>query len=450
MKNRLSTFILFTFILSIIAGCKSMKSELNESGVTAIDITEFLNSMGACSSVGARGETVEETIKCLDYTGLRWLRVGFEDDVPIEDFIKVHNQTGVVYSYGLLSGHSDIDRLLSDAKRLATAGALLALEGSNEPNNWGISYQNELGGRDNSWLPVAKMLRDLYTTAKNDTFLKNYPVWSISENGAQVDNVGLQFLTIPDETETLMPSGTQYADYANCHNYITHPSWPGLHDNQTWLSSSPTKYCPIDGLYGNYGNTWLKKFIGYSDQEMINLPRVTTETGFSVDEKLGVTEEIQACLYLNLYLSQFKQGWKQTAIYLLKGRADEPTHESFAFYTLDYKPKKAAHYLHNFSTILVDEKGAGKIGKLDYEIPYQPATTHDLLLQKNNGNFILILWGERFKSGGTDDVTVRFGKKFKTIKIYDPTKGVTEIKQYKNRDAVELSLSNHPIILEIS
>ncbi len=449
MKVKFVTLIHIALSLCIIAGCNSVKPQMNEKGITAIYISELLNSMGACSSVGGRGETVDGTIKCLEYTGLRWLRVGFEDDVAIEDFIKVHNKTGVVYSYGMLSGHSDIDRLLSDAKHLATAGALLALEGSNEPNNWGITYQNEFGGRDKSWLSVAKMHRDLYATVKNDEVLKNYPVWSISENGAQVDNVGLQFLTIPDGAETLMPAGTQYADYANCHNYISHPGWPGLHDNQTWLSSSPTKDCPVDGLYGNYGITWLNKFKGYSQQELINLPRVTTETGFSVDKSLGVTEEIQGCLYLNLYLSQFKQGWKHTAIYLLKGRANEPAHESFAFYTLDYKPKKAAHYLHNFTTILADKKGVGKLRKLDYEILNQPATTHDLLLQKNNGNFMLIIWGERFKSGGTDDVTVRFGNKFKTIKIYDPTKGVMETERYKNCDVVKLSLSNHPVILEI-
>jgi len=62
---------------------------------------------------------------------------------------------------------------------------------------------------------------------------------------------------------------------------------------------------------------------------------------------------------------------------------------------------------------------------------------------------MLIIWGERFKSGGTDDVTVRFGNKFKTIKIYDPTKGVMETERYKNCDVVKLSLSNHPVILEI-
>jgi hypothetical protein len=73
-----------------------------------------------------------------------------------------------------------------------------------------------------------------------------------------------------------------------------------------------------------------------------------------MNEKEGVTEEIQARLYLNLYLSQYKRGWKHTAIYLLKGRANEPDHEAFAFYTLDNQPKQAAHYLHNFTTILAD------------------------------------------------------------------------------------------------
>ena len=49
--------------------------------------------------------------------------------------------------------------------------------------------------------------------------LKDYPVWSITEGGAETDNVGLQFLTIPERAGTVMPAGTRYADYANVHNY---------------------------------------------------------------------------------------------------------------------------------------------------------------------------------------------------------------------------------------
>ena len=43
---------------------------------------------------------------------------------------------------------------------------------------------------------------------------------------SKVDNVGLQFLTIPAGAETLLPEGTRFADSANVHNYIYHPPSP--------------------------------------------------------------------------------------------------------------------------------------------------------------------------------------------------------------------------------
>ena len=417
--------------------------------VRAVSVIDFLNSLGAVSSVSRRGETVEGSIACIRYTGLRWLRGGYEDNAPVGDFIRLYRETGAQMGFGFLSGKSDLYRLLNDARQLAEAGALLALEGLNEPNNWGITYQGERGGRNDSWMAVARLQHDLYSAVKSDPVLKNYPVWMLSENGAQTDNTGLQFLTIPEGANTMMPAGTKYADYACCHNYICHPSWPGLHDNQTWLSSLPGKNCPVDGLYGNYGLTWLKKFPGYSEDDLESLPRVTTETGISMDEKEGVTEEIQAKLYLNLYLSQFKQGWKHTAIYLLKGRANEPAHERFAFYTLDYQPKQAAHYLHNFTSILADNKTVKSPGLLAYVIPNQPVTTHDLLMQKSNGRYMLVIWGERFGSGGADRITVRFGKKVKSIDIYDPTIGKTPFSNHQKTDSIELEVNDHPLILEI-
>jgi len=417
--------------------------------VVATPANDFLNSLGAVSSVSRRGETIEGTIECVRYTGLRWLRGGFEDNAPIEDFIRFHRETGALMCYGLLSGQSDLDRLLSDARQLAGAGALLSIEGLNEPNNWGITYQGEKGGGKDSWMAVARLQRDLYSAVKSDPVLKNYPVWMPSETGAQTDNTGMQFLTIPEGANTLMPAGTKYADYACCHNYINHPSWSGIHDNQTWLSSLTGKECPVDGLYGNYGVTWLKKFPGYSGKELETLPRVTTETGYAISEKEGVTEEIQARMYLNLYLSQFKQGWKHTAIYLLKGRADEPEHEAYAFYTLDYKPKQAAHYMHNFTSILADDKPVKSPGQLTCAIPNQPVTTHDLLLQKSNGRFMLVIWGERFGSGGSDRITVRFGKKVKQIDVYDPTKGITPLSKHQKINSFDLEVSDHPVILEI-
>ncbi len=416
----------------------------NHKAVPAVD---FLNSMGACSSITGRGETLAGTIDALKYTGIRFIRCGIEDRIAPKDVIEMHRQTSARISYGLLSGGTDLDRLLDEARQMASAGALLALEGNNEPNNWGITYQGQKGGRDLSWLPVAKIQRDLYERAKTDPILKTCPVWTISEGGAQTDNVGLQFLTIPEGADTLMPAGTRYADLANCHNYITHPSWPGLHDNQTWISADPGKACRVDGLYGNYGSTWRKHFPGYSQEQLETLPRVTTETGYPMDD--NVTEEIQARLFMNLYLSQFKRGWSHTAIYLLRTRSNEPAHDRYAIFKMDYSPKQAAHYLHNLTTILADKAFVANPGRVNYSIPDQPETVHDLLLQKSNGAFYLLLWGERF-AGGSDSITVNLGKKYGTVRLYDPTGGITPTQTLTNTASVALTLTNHPAAIEIT
>ncbi|MCP5519904.1 MAG: glycosyl hydrolase, partial [Verrucomicrobiales bacterium] len=185
------------------------------AGTVAVPVGDFLGSLGVNSAVSRRGERLEDTARSIEYTGLRWIRCGYEGRVPVADLIELHRQTGVRFSYGLLSGGTDIERLLTGARELAKAGALLAIEGNNEPNNWGVTYQGEHGGRNESWLPVAKLHRDLYQAAKADPVLKDFPVWSLTENGAQTDNVGLQFLTVPADAGTLMPDGTRYADFAN-------------------------------------------------------------------------------------------------------------------------------------------------------------------------------------------------------------------------------------------
>jgi hypothetical protein len=135
-----------------------------------------------------------------------------------------------------------VPRLIETGRVLAQAGALLAFEGNNEPNNWGVTYLGEQGGQKGSWRAVARLQRDLYEAVKGDPLLRAYPVWSISEPGAQADNMGLQFLTIPPGAATAMPVGTRYADYANVHNYIFHRTMLFLSDNQAWMPPIPLRH----------------------------------------------------------------------------------------------------------------------------------------------------------------------------------------------------------------
>jgi hypothetical protein len=436
-------------LLCIFMSCNSIsKTEISPhtNGIKAVSANTFLNSMGVCSSISGRGETLEGSIEALNYTGIRWVRCGLEDDITTSEMITLRKKTDAKIAFGLLSGNTNIAAIIDTSRILAGADALLAIEGNNEPNNWPIVYKGQQGGGEYSWLPVSQLQNDLYKAVKTDAVLQNYPVWNISESGAQTDNVGLQFLIIPDSAKTKMPGGTRYADYANCHNYITHPAWPGLHDNQTWLSSSPGADCPVDGLYANYGLTWKNKFEGNSLSQLQKMPRVTTETGYSIDE--NVTEEIQARLFLNLYLSQFKRGWSFTAIYLLRTRSNEPHHEPYAIFKKDYTPKIAAHYLHHLTTILEDRESDIVPGQVNYSIPDQPETVHDLLLQKANGTYFLVIWGERF-AGGSDTITVNPTQTYHTINIYDPTVGTSSVKTIYNAGSVKLSMTNHPIIIEL-
>ena len=418
---------------------------------TATPTRDFLNSIGIVTTFPDRGQPLDRTIEMVRYCGFRWVRAGIEglsEDGPttIQTFLDLHRETGVLLTWGLVSGGADLDKLIRTGRILAEAGALLAFEGNNEPNNWGITYQGEKGGRRGSWMAVAKLQRDMYRAVKSDPVLARFPVWSISEPGAQQDNVGLQFLTIPPGATTLMPQGTAYADYANVHNYIYHPRSPHPADNKTWDAADPTAASKVDGLYGNFGLTWRRKYPGYTQQQLDALPRVTTETGVNIGG--AITEDLQAVHLVNIYLAQFKRGYAYTSVYLLRDRTDEDGNQTFGFFRPDYSPRKAAIYLHNLTTILDDRGTPAAPGQLDYEIVERPRTTHDLLLQHSDGRFQLVVWGERLS--GEDRITIRFGATQAAAKIYDPTTGIDPVRTATDFRSLDITVSDHPVVITIS
>ncbi|HSV73765.1 MAG TPA: glycosyl hydrolase [Chthonomonadales bacterium] len=436
-----------------LSGLQATPTPERPRATRAVPAYTFLSSMGATSAVSVRGESLERTIEKVRYTGLRFLRVQ-QGESNLPDLLTLRRETGVRLSYGIGSGVSDIESLLRGARALAAADALVAIEGPNEPNNWPITYQGRQGGGSGSWLPVAELQRDLYRAVNADPVLRRFPVWG-TYPGAQTDNTGLQFLTVPEGAGTLMPAGTRFADYAKVHNYFVHPNWPsmrdgqptwpGIHDNQTWRAADPSSACPVDGLYGHHGLTWLRRFRGYSEAELETLPRVTTETGVTISGP--ITEELQARFYLALYLAQFKRGFRHTAIYLLRDRVDEAGNQTFGIYRPDNTPRRAAFYLHNLTTILADDRPIRRPGSLAHSIPDRPETVHDLLLQKRDGTFYLVVWSERLNVA--DEVTVNLGRRFASVTIYDPTVGTSPVATHDGATSVRLSMRHQPLILRL-
>ena len=151
---------------------------------------------------------------------------------------------------------------------------------------------------------------------------------------------------------------------------------------------------------------------------------------------------------MNLYLSQFKRGWSYTSIYLLRDRTDESGNQQYGFYKPDYTPRQAAHYLHNLTTILADDNSVSSTGMLDYSIPYLPDNVHDMLLQKSNGKFYLVVWGEQY-SGGSNNVSIDLDSTYSSINIYDPTVGTSTVQTLNNISSITITVTDHPLIIEI-
>jgi hypothetical protein len=249
--------------------------------------------------------------------------------------------------------------------------------------------------------PIKALQRDLYKAVKSDPVLAQHPVWSISEPGAQRDDIGLQFLTIPPRRPN--PD-------ARRHDVRRLRQRTQLHLSCAFAASGGQQdvgrcrpICRIQSgrAIGNFGVTWARRFRGYTQEQLNMLPRVTTETGTNIEGP--VTEEMH--------------GLNRTCT-SRSSNVVTPIHRSICCGTVPTKvatnpsastgptihPRKAAIYLHNPTTILADKGTPAKPGRLDFTIVDQPKTVHALLLQYSGGTFQLIVWNERLS--GQDRVTV--------------------------------------------
>jgi len=409
------------------------------TGPTATRMSDFLDSIGVCVHITQGVDDPGPSASAMAFAGIREMR---DDGNPatVPKWIAVFQDAGV--RTNVLTNQS-VPGTVGMAEALQDAGALLSVEGANEPNNFPVTYDGATSS-STTFVPVAELQRDLYAAIKADPALAGVPVFASSESGgAEPDNVGLQFLTIPADAGTKMPAGTQYADYANTHNYVCGHS-NDLVDNVCWNATDPTLNGDWDGLYVEYGHTWNKGFTGYPDSGLETLPRVSTETGWLTSGTGSITEEQQARVFLNLYLAGFKRGWTYTFIYMLR---DDPVQGYWGLFDTSYNPKTSGTYLHNLTTILADT-GWAATGRLDYSIANEPATVHDLLLQKSNGTFDLLVWDER-PTGGSDEVVVDLGTVRAAVTLYDPTTGTAPTQALSQVSSVTVTVSDHPVVIEL-
>jgi hypothetical protein len=443
MRLRGLPFLRHSFLLGLVMAGSGGPALRAGQETAAVSASDFLNSLGVCVHVQHR-QAAWELAPDLSYLGVRAVRDGADGNFDTSGLLLLHQQAGVRVVFGPGSGvHGDgIALTIAACRELAEGGALLAVEGPNEPGNFGgVTYQGQNSTRLRSWVPVADFQRDLYRAVKSDPLLRRFPVYGPSECGAEENNVGLQFLTIPKGAQTLLPPGTRFADVVNCHNYVS-GHIEGMIDNQATLAAATKPDAAIDSLFGNHGLTWLRGFTGYTEAVLDTIPKVTTETGWKTNST-AAGDDRQGKILLNVFLAQYKAHWKHTFIYELTDDADG----AFGLFKRNLMtPRKAAEYLHNFTSILADTGAHAAHGNVGYSIRNRTATVHDLLLEKSDGTFELAVWGEQVK--GANNITLNLDDRYDAVRVYDPTMGMRPVRTLDHVRAVPLTVSDHVLVVE--
>ena len=60
--------------ITILFSCNRSHTTENITGIQALPVDSFLNSIGINTAIYTRGESLDKTIECVKYCGFRWIR----------------------------------------------------------------------------------------------------------------------------------------------------------------------------------------------------------------------------------------------------------------------------------------------------------------------------------------------------------------------------------------
>jgi len=206
-----------------------------------------------------------------------------------------------------------------------------------------------------------------------------------------------------------------------------------------------------------------------STHAMSSKPVVVTEAGYyTMTDGVGwggVDYTTQAKLTLNMIMDATKLGVSQIYIYQLLDDYADPNNttqeDHFGLFDINNNPKPAAVAIHNLMTILADTGPAAMsftTSTLSYTISGLPSTGSSIELEKSSGAHDIVVWNEPKIWNNTTHteiaaaatpVTVNLGASFANVTIYDPLSGTGAVSTLHNVSSVTLSLTDHPLIIEV-
>jgi hypothetical protein len=406
------------------------------TSVQATRVGSFLQSLGVNTHMSwqnpgmgyANVANVESDIAYLGVTHVR-------DGLPyagwtVPEYAALAQQ-GIKFDIIMPGGTLNYAGALADINALAQAapGSVATVEGPNEINSNPIVYN---GQSSTSSLAVGDA-----AMAGLDAALKADP---------SLAGVGVVNLTLGGGTASqyaALGNMSAVANYGNAHIYFGNGQQPGAEIAANIAQAKAT----------NPG-------------ESVDI----TETGYYTATQStdwgGVNQDVQAKETLNALFDAFKDGASTTYLYELMDTAANPSptdrEDSFGLFNENGTPKEAATALHNLTTLLADNGSTAQTftaGSLSYGLSGMPSTGNSMLMQTSSGNFDLALWAEPTiwneateseVTAPASSVTVSLGATYKSVSVYDPLAGTSPIATYTNVSQVTLSLTDHPLIVQVA
>lgn len=199
-------------------------------------------------------------------------------------------------------------------------------------------------------------------------------------------------------------------------------------------------------------------------------PFMVTETGYYTlvphDDWEGVDERTQAAHSLNTIFRFDAMGGSRCFFYQLldqynPGEGVNSREEHFGLFKRDWTPKQAAVALKNLMTVMSDTGATAQTftpASMTYTLGGTATSLASKLLQKSNGNFLVVVWAEPDIWDQTANVaisrpitpiTVTLDKAYPTLNVYDPMVGTNVTKTASNTGSISLDVRDHPLLLEV-
>ncbi|UYZ62044.1 RICIN domain-containing protein [Hymenobacter weizhouensis] len=248
---------------------------------------------------------------------------------------------------------------LSSVKSGITTAAVASLEA---PNEYDLSH----GSGESDWVgKIQQYTKDTYAKAKADATLKNLPLLGPSlTSGSAYSRVG---------------NMDPWIDYVNLHPYQSdrHPGSGGWGD---------------DG----YGSIYWHRKYGATLQSSSGKPTQATECGYHNDlANDGLSEEAAGKYTARMYAEFFRTGFSVRSFkYELLNQGTGYKEDVFGLLRNDLTEKPSFRAVKNLISVLSDKGTAFTPGSLNYTLTGNTNNVRQLLFQKRNGDFYLMLWLE--------------------------------------------------------